>query len=63
MAPKRTVAVVQARTGSTRLPGKVLLPLLGAPMLARVVRRDGEVIHVRINLSLIRTLKARGVPE
>jgi spore coat polysaccharide biosynthesis protein SpsF len=35
----RTVAVVQARTGSTRLPGKVLLPLLGQPILTRVVRR------------------------
>jgi spore coat polysaccharide biosynthesis protein SpsF len=35
----RTVAVIQARTGSTRLPGKVLLPLLGEPLLAHVVRR------------------------
>lgn len=35
----RTVAVIQARTGSTRLPGKVLLPLLGEPVLAHVVRR------------------------
>jgi spore coat polysaccharide biosynthesis protein SpsF len=36
----RTVAIIQARTGSTRLPGKVLLPLLGEPMLARVIRRS-----------------------
>ena len=35
----RTVAIIQARTGSTRLPGKILLPLLGEPLLVRVVRR------------------------
>ncbi len=34
----RVVAVVQARTGSTRLPGKVLLPLAGRPVLDWVVR-------------------------
>ncbi len=33
------VTVVQARTGSTRLPGKVLLPLAGAPALLRQVER------------------------
>jgi spore coat polysaccharide biosynthesis protein SpsF len=35
----RTVAIIQARTGSSRLPGKVLLPLLGLPILTRVVER------------------------
>jgi spore coat polysaccharide biosynthesis protein SpsF len=35
----KTVAVIQARIGSTRLPGKVLLNLAGEPMLGRVVQR------------------------
>lgn len=35
----KTVAIIQARMGSTRLPGKVRMDLSGEPMLARVVRR------------------------
>lgn len=36
----RAVAVIQARMGSTRLPGKVLTDLEGETMLARVVARS-----------------------
>jgi len=33
------LAILQARTSSTRLPGKVLKPLLGKPVLARHIER------------------------
>jgi spore coat polysaccharide biosynthesis protein SpsF len=35
----KIVAIIQARTRSTRLPGKVLMDLAGHTVLARVVRR------------------------
>ncbi|MGB2603702.1 MAG: glycosyltransferase family protein [Candidatus Sulfotelmatobacter sp.] len=38
----RVVAIIQARMGSTRLPGKVLKDLCGATVLARVVNRTGR---------------------
>lgn len=42
LAGSRTVGIIQARTGSTRLPGKVLLPLLGRPILCRVIERSAR---------------------
>ncbi len=35
----KTVVVIQARTGSSRLPGKVLMPLAGKSLLERMVER------------------------
>lgn len=40
-------AIIQARMGSTRLPGKVLMDLAGEPMLARVVNRTRRAGIVR----------------
>ncbi len=45
----RTVAIVQGRMSSSRLPGKILMDIAGVPMLMRVVeraRRAGTVDEV-----------------
>jgi spore coat polysaccharide biosynthesis protein SpsF len=43
----KIVAIIQARMGSTRLPGKVLLDLAGEPMLGRVVNRTQRATTLR----------------
>ncbi len=42
----RTVAIIQARMGSSRLPGKVLMPLVGKPILWHIIHRLRKCRHV-----------------
>ena len=55
MTSSRIIAILQARTGSSRLPGKVLMPIGEQPMLSRVVERiqrmrtiDGFVVATSV---------------
>jgi spore coat polysaccharide biosynthesis protein SpsF len=57
----RTVAIIQARTGSTRLPGKVLRPLLGEPLLVHVVSRVRRARSVDETVVATTTLPADDV--
>lgn len=46
MELSKTVATIEARMTSSRLPGKVLLPALGRPMLAHLVDRLKAVLSL-----------------
>jgi len=58
MSKSRVIVIVQARTGSTRLPNKVLLPLNGHSVLEEVIERvkkakliDSIVVATTMKLS------------
>lgn len=46
MKTPRVVAIIQARMGSSRLPGKVMLDISGKPMLQWVTERVGQAALV-----------------
>jgi spore coat polysaccharide biosynthesis protein SpsF len=66
-----TLCILQARLSSTRLPGKVMKPLLGRPMILRQIermRRAAQLDHIVVATSvdasddpLAETLQAEGV--
>jgi spore coat polysaccharide biosynthesis protein SpsF (cytidylyltransferase family) len=39
MKKKRVVLIIQARMGSSRLPGKSMMDLAGAPLVGRILER------------------------
>jgi len=57
----RVVAIIQARMGSTRLPGKVLMDIAGKTMLARVVNRVCKA-QLICDLVIATTDKAVDIP-
>lgn len=69
----RTVAIVQARMGSTRLPGKVMMKIAGRPLLVYLVERisrartlDAIVVATTINPRdnlIIEECERRGIPN
>ena len=42
----KTVAIIQARMGSTRLPGKILKELMGKTVLQHVIERVQQVKNI-----------------
>jgi spore coat polysaccharide biosynthesis protein SpsF (cytidylyltransferase family) len=68
----KVLAILQARISSSRLPGKVLLPVLGEPMLFRQIeriRRAGRIDHLVVATStdrsddaLVEACTARKIP-
>lgn len=49
-AQKKILIVIQARTGSSRLPGKILLPLAGKPLLFRMYER---ILAAKVNKDVV----------
>ncbi len=60
---QHTVAVIQARMGSSRLPGKVLLPLDCEHVLTHVVRRVQEATTIDIVVIATSVKKADDIIE
>ena len=73
MKKPRTIAIVQARMGSTRLPGKVMMKIAGRPLLVYLVERiskartlDAILVATTTNHRdniIIEECERRGIPN
>jgi spore coat polysaccharide biosynthesis protein SpsF len=73
MKKPRTVAIIQARMGSSRLPGKVMMKIGGRPLLVYLVERisrartlDSIVVATTTNANdniIIEECERRGIPN
>jgi spore coat polysaccharide biosynthesis protein SpsF len=73
MKKPRTIAIVQARMGSARLPGKVMMKIAGRPLLVYLVERisrartlDGIIVATTTNPRdniIIEECERRGIPN
>src|SRR5579872_25183 len=73
MKKPRTVAIIQARMGSSRLPGKVMMRIGGRPLLVYLVERiskartlDNIVVATTTNPrdnAIIEECERRGIPN
>jgi spore coat polysaccharide biosynthesis protein SpsF len=73
MKKPRTVAIIQARMGSTRLPGKVMMKIAGRPLLVYLVERiskartlDAILVATTTNPRdnvIIEECERRGIPN
>ncbi len=41
--PKKVVAIIQARMGSSRLPGKMMEPIMGQPLMYHIIARALQI--------------------
>ena len=58
---KKVIAVIQARTGSTRFPGKVLRLLAGKPLIEHIIIRLQQVAEIDQIVLAIPDLKSENI--
>tara|TARA_B100000686_G_C16754422_1_gene954551 strand:- start:663 stop:1430 length:768 start_codon:yes stop_codon:yes gene_type:complete len=61
MVEKKILIIIQARIGSSRLPGKVLKKILGKPILWHIVKRLKSIKNKKIIISTSKNIKDKKI--